>query len=106
MALLPVGKLSYRKGSVHGSHAPLCPLLLYLLIHLIPEHHLHQPVNRKRLALRIASQKGVAPQVGKSGIQSYWIGSHRCEHGSQVGCPGSHDLFRDGIRVEEGTEPE
>src|SRR6266566_5753281 len=37
--------VGFWKGSARGPHRPLCPGALGLLIHALPEHGLHEPVD-------------------------------------------------------------
>src|SRR6266849_1068481 len=55
LALLLHSKREFWKDTVSGSHRTLCPLVLYLFFHTIPEYSLYQTVDGERLLILVAA---------------------------------------------------
>src|SRR5712692_8658684 len=105
--LRPASMLHFRQGRIYGTHGSLCPLLPALLIHLVFEYRLYQPMHRKQgasITADLSAYQGVRTQHLNGLIQQVRVCTNRSKLLAKMLSAFGDDSFGDSIRSKKDTQ--
>src|SRR5450755_2556988 len=93
---------------IDGLHGSLLPLLLFFCCHALTLYGLYQSMHRKQggcLIACLSMEQGIGTQCLDGLIEEVGINSYNSKLRAKMLCSLCDDLFRNGIRGQERTQP-